>query len=131
MEGEEVVEWGEVFLLQPAMEDILGPPSWVPTEVMQVVDISNRTGQDTMKNRKLAAEDTTLELMVLTGALMVMEEVKMSGVETGKLDIQKEGRGEIRVLDTRVGEATTARREMKAELEPWKNCEEFWQTYGM
>ena len=121
--------------MQPAMEDmvrlpmevITGPPSWVPTGVTQVVDISNRTGQDMMKNSHLelmllATEDTTLGLMVLTGAIMVMEEIIMLGVEIGKLVIQME-KGETRVLDTVVGEeeASTAQREKKVELEPWKN----------
>ena len=49
----------------------------MPMEVMEVVDISNRTGQDTMKGSHmermlLATEDTTLELMVQTGAIMVI-----------------------------------------------------------
>ena len=119
--------------MQPVMEDmlglpmevIMGPPSWVPTEVTQVVDISNRTGQDTMKNHHLllVTEDTTLGLMVQTGAIMVMEEIMMLGVEIGKLVIQMEDRGETRVLDTGVGEeeVITAQRERKVELEPWKN----------
>ena len=119
--------------MQPVMEDMLGlpmevitgPPSWVPTEVTQVVDISNRTGQDTMKNHHLllVTEDTTLGLMVQTGAIMVMEEIMMPWVEIGKLVIQMEDRGETRVLDTGVGEeeVITAQRERKVELEPWKN----------
>ena len=119
--------------MQPAMEDMLelpmevitGPPSWVPTEVTQVVDISNRTGQDTMKNHYLllVTEDTTLGLMAPPRALMPMEEMMMPWVEIGKLVIQMEDRGETRVLDTGVGEeeVITAQRERKVELEPWKN----------
>ena len=109
-----------------------------------MVDISNRTGQDTMMNSHLeemvVTEDITLKLMFQTGTLMVMEEVMslmmvmeevsmvveeamMSGGEIGNLDIQKEDRGETRVLDTGLGEeeVTTAQRERKEELEPWKN----------
>ena len=71
----------------------------------------------------LATEDTTLGLMVPTGAIMVMEEIIMLGVEIGMLVIQMEEKGETRVLDTVVGEeeASTAQRERKVELEPWKN----------
>ena len=116
----------------------------MPLEVMQVVDISDRTGQDTMMNSHLeemvVTEDITLKLMFQTGTLMVMEEVMslmmvmeevsmvveeamMSGGEIGNLDIQKEDRGETRVLDTGLGEeeVITAQRERKEELEPWKN----------
>ena len=92
----------------------------------------------------MATEDTTLELMVHTGAVMViMEVVKMlAEVEIGKLvlemedrgetmDIQMEDkaevmvvetedRGETRVLETGVGEeeAITAQKGRKVELEP-------------
>ena len=54
---------------------------------------------------------------------MVVEEAMMSGGEIGNLDIQKEDRGETRVLDTGLGEeeVITAQRERKEELEPWKN----------
>ena len=116
----------------------------MPMEVTQVVDMSNRTGQDTMTNSHLeemvVTEDITLKLMFQTGTLMVMEEVMslmmvmeevsmvmeeamMSGVEIGKLGIQMEGGGETRVLDTGVGEeeVITAQRERKEEQEPWKN----------
>merc|ERR1719391_1435735 len=106
----------------------------MPLEVMQVVDISNRTGQDTMTKSHLeemvVTEDITLKLMFQTGTLMVLEEVSMvveeammSGGEIGNLDIQKEDRGETRVLDTGLGEeeVITAQRERKEELEPWKN----------
>ena len=109
-----------------------------------MVDISNRTGQDTMMNSHLeemvVTEDITLKLMFQTGTLMVMEEVMslmmvmeevsmvveeamMSGGEIGNLDIQKEDREETRVLDTGLGEeeVITAQRERKEELEPWKN----------
>jgi len=118
---------------QPTMGVITGLPTeaLMHMEVMQVMDMSNRTGQETMKNsqleKMLATEDITMELMFQTGALMVMEEVMeeimMPGVEIGKLVIQTEDRGETRVLDTGVGEeeVITAQREMKAELEPWKN----------
>ena len=133
-------------ILGPLMEVISGEPMEVlmPMEVMQVVDISNRTGQDTMMNSHLeemvVTEDITLKLMFQTGTLMVMEEVMslmmvmeevsmvveeamMSGGEIGNLDIQKEDRGETRVLDTGLGEeeVITAQRERKEELEPWKN----------
>ena len=130
--------------MQVVMEVILGPlmgvimgeamEALMPMEVMQVVDISNRTGQDTMMNSHLeemvVTEDITLKLMFQTGTLMVMEEVSMvveeammSGGEIGNLDIQKEDRGETRVLDTGLGEeeVITAQRERKEELEPWKN----------
>ena len=140
--------------MQLVMEVILGPlmgvimgeamEALMPMEVMQVVDISNRTGQDTMMNSHLeemvVTEDITLKLMFQTGTLMVMEEVMslmmvmeevsmvveeamMSGGEIGNLDIQKEDRGETRVLDTGLGEeeVITAQRERKEELEPWKN----------
>ena len=68
-------------------------------------------------------EDTTLDLMVQTGAIMVMEEVTMLWAEIGKLVFQTEDRGEMRVLDTGVGEegTITAQRERKEELEHWKN----------
>ena len=123
-------------ILGPLMEVISGEAmeALMPMEVMQVVDISNRTGQDTMMNSHLeemvVTEDITLKLMFQTGTLMVMEEVSMvveeammSGGEIGNLDIQKEDRGETRVLDTGLGEeeVITAQRERKEELEPWKN----------
>ena len=133
-------------ILGPLMEVIMGEAmeALMPMEVMQVVDISNRTGQDTMSNSHLeemvVTEDITLKLMFQTGTLMVMEEVMslmmvmeevsmvveeamMSGGEIGNLDIQKEDRGETRVLDTGLGEeeVITAQRERKEELEPWKN----------
>ena len=133
-------------ILGPLMEVITGEAmeALMPLEVMQVMDISNRTGQDTMMNSHLeemvVTEDITLKLMFQTGTLMVMEEVMslmmvmeevsmvveeamMSGGEIGNLDIQKEDRGETRVLDTGLGEeeVITAQRERKEELEPWKN----------
>ena len=133
-------------ILGPLMEVISGEAmeALMPMEVMQVMDISNRTGQDTMMNSHLeemvVTEDITLKLMFQTGTLMVMEEVMalmmvmeevsmvveeamMSGGEIGNLDIQKEDRGETRVLDTGLGEeeVITAQRERKEELEPWKN----------
>ena len=123
-------------ILGPLMEVITGEAmeALMPMEVMQVMDISNRTGQDTMLNSHLeemvVTEDITLKLMFQTGTLMVMEEVSMvveeammSGGEIGNLDIQKEDRGETRVLDTGLGEeeVITAQRERKEELEPWKN----------
>ena len=134
-------------ILGPLMEVISGEAmeALMPMEVMQVMDISNRTGQDTMMNSHLeemvVTEDITLKLMFQTGTLMVMEKVMslmmvnmeevsmvveeamMSGGEIGNLDIQKEDRGETRVLDTGLGEeeVITAQRERKEELEPWKN----------
>ena len=66
-------------------------------------------------------------MVAKTGAKMVLMEeevIMIPGVEIGKLVTQiMEARGETRVLDTVVGEeeASTAQRERKVELEPWKN----------